>query len=178
MSRNKLIPSTLPRVALCLAGLIGALSAGCAETETGSDAAIDAGSLPANSGPDASSSPSVPTPPPVSLDASVTPPKLDASVGLDSALPTPDASTSVDASTKPSDASVPLDANVFNPIPTDTKPADWKLKPGSAQECPPEPPPIPIIGGLCAGIYFMCGWETSDGRQYSCTCDWVHYLCI
>jgi hypothetical protein len=45
-------------------------------------------------------------------------------------------------------------------------------------DCPAEPPPIPIIGGLCAGIYYGCGWTNQSGQQYSCICDWVHWLCI
>jgi hypothetical protein len=55
---------------------------------------------------------------------------------------------------------------------------EWKLNPGSFVDCPPEPPPIPIIGGLCAGIYYGCGWTNTKGDQYSCVCDWVHWLCI
>jgi hypothetical protein len=54
----------------------------------------------------------------------------------------------------------------------------WKLNEGSFVDCPAEPPPIPIIGGLCAGIYYGCGWTSQSGQQYSCICDWVHWLCI
>jgi hypothetical protein len=55
---------------------------------------------------------------------------------------------------------------------------EWKLNPGSFVDCPKEPPPIPLIGGLCAGIYYGCGWTNTKGDQYSCICDWVHWLCI
>lgn len=54
----------------------------------------------------------------------------------------------------------------------------WKLDDGSAPECPAEPPPIPIIGGPCLGIYFSCGWTDTSGATYTCICDWVHWLCI
>jgi hypothetical protein len=70
------------------------------------------------------------------------------------------------------------DASVFTPIPSDTKPGEWKLNKDSFVDCPAQPPEIPIIGGPCLGIYFMCGWTHPDGRQYSCTCDWIHWLCI
>lgn len=54
----------------------------------------------------------------------------------------------------------------------------WTLNADSAPECPDEPPPIPIIGGACLGIYFACGWTNQHGQVYSCICDWVHWLCI
>jgi hypothetical protein len=55
---------------------------------------------------------------------------------------------------------------------------EWKLVPGSAPECPPEPPPIPIIGGACLGLYYACDWQNAAGETYTCICDWVHWLCI
>ncbi len=55
---------------------------------------------------------------------------------------------------------------------------EWKLEPDSAPECPADPPPIPIIGGPCLGIYYFCGWKNPAGETYTCTCDWVHWLCI
>jgi len=54
----------------------------------------------------------------------------------------------------------------------------WTLNTDSADDCPAEPPPIPIIGGACLGIYFGCGWTNESKQTYSCVCDWVHWLCI
>jgi hypothetical protein len=71
-----------------------------------------------------------------------------------------------------------VDGGTSRALPTDTKPGEWTLNPDSAEPCPAEPPPIPIIGGACLGIYFGCGWTHPDGRTYSCVCDWVHWLCI
>jgi hypothetical protein len=56
--------------------------------------------------------------------------------------------------------------------------SDYKLEPDSDPECPPEPPPIPIIGGACLGVYYTCNWKNPAGETYTCTCDWVHWLCI
>jgi hypothetical protein len=82
-----------------------------------------------------------------------------------------------DAGAPPKDASGPhTDGGEFTPPPSGG--GTWKLNPGSFVDCPPEPPPIPIIGGLCAGIYYGCGWTNQSGQQYSCICDWVHWLCI
>jgi hypothetical protein len=55
---------------------------------------------------------------------------------------------------------------------------EWTLEPDSADECPPEPPPIPIVGGACLGLYYTCNWRNAAGETYFCTCDWVHWLCI
>jgi hypothetical protein len=55
---------------------------------------------------------------------------------------------------------------------------EWTLDPDSAEECPPEPPPIPIVGGACLGVYYTCNWRNAAGDTYFCTCDWVHWLCI
>lgn len=57
-------------------------------------------------------------------------------------------------------------------------PEGWTLNPDSFKDCPALPPPIPIIGGLCAGVYFGCGWTSAKGAKYSCVCDWIHWLCI
>ena len=82
-----------------------------------------------------------------------------------------------DAGAPPKDASGPhSDGGEFTPPPSGG--GAWKLNPGSFVDCPAEPPPIPIIGGLCAGIYYGCGWTNQSGQQYSCICDWVHWLCI
>lgn len=54
----------------------------------------------------------------------------------------------------------------------------WTLNADSAKECPAVPPPIPIVGGICVGVYFGCGWTNAAGQQYSCICDWIHWLCI
>jgi hypothetical protein len=54
----------------------------------------------------------------------------------------------------------------------------WTLNADSAKECPAVPPPIPIVGGICVGVYFSCGWTSAAGKKYSCTCDWIHWLCI
>jgi hypothetical protein len=71
-----------------------------------------------------------------------------------------------------------LDGGTSRSLPTGTSPGEWTLNPDSAEPCPAEPPPIPIIGGACLGIYFGCGWTHPDGRTYSCVCDWIHWLCI
>jgi len=62
--------------------------------------------------------------------------------------------------------------------PPDPAGGAWSLDDGSAAECPAEPPPIPIIGGPCIGIYFSCSWSNPGGEVYTCICDWVHWLCI
>lgn len=102
----------------------------------------------------------------------------------------PDASSSLDSGTK-TDAGNPLDDLIGSFFKDSGAPAadasftpppegggEWKLNPGSFVDCPKEPPPIPIIGGLCAGIYYGCGWTNTKGQQYSCICDWIHWLCI
>lgn len=163
---------------------------------------MDEGLDPGFGGPDTGTT----TPPVTTYDAST--PIYDASVpwtSADSSTPTtldsgvaptdaggskPDASSSLDSGAK-ADASNPLD-DLINGFFKDsgapkadagfTAPPDgggaWKLNPGSFQDCPPEPPPIPIIGGLCAGVYYGCGWTNGSGQQYSCICDWIHWLCI
>jgi hypothetical protein len=68
------------------------------------------------------------------------------------------------------------DAGTFTPPPDGG--GEWTLKADSAPECPPEPPPIPIIGGACLGIYYSCGWTNPAGQTYSCVCDWIHWLCL
>lgn len=64
----------------------------------------------------------------------------------------------------------------FTPPSTDG--GEWTLDDGSFVDCPAEPPPIPIVGGLCAGVYFFCTWTNESGQKYTCTCDWVHWLCL
>lgn len=97
---------------------------------------------------------------------------------LDADVPPADSGSPAD-----SGASSPEDAGTVIPLDDASVPAPegggaWKLKQGSAPECPEEPPPIPLLGGLCLGIYWSCGWENEQGQQYSCVCDWVHYLCL
>lgn len=110
------------------------------------------------------------------LDASVTPADATVMSTYPDAAPRPDATV---------DGSNPFDFGSLFPtgtpdssVPPEAGPGGWKLKPDSAKECPAEPPPLPIIGGLCTGIYFFCGWTNDKGQQYTCTCDWIHWLCI
>lgn len=101
----------------------------------------------------------------------------------DASSPTqPDPGPGTDPDVGPAPVS---DAGTEQPIPLDdasvpppTDGGKWTLKAGSAPECPEEPPPIPLLGGLCLGVYWSCGWENEAGEQYSCVCDWVHYLCL
>ena len=72
----------------------------------------------------------------------------------------------------------PVDDAGTGSIPAPTDGGKWTLKSGSAPDCPEEPPPIPLLGGLCLGVYWACGWENEAKEQYSCVCDWVHYLCL
>jgi hypothetical protein len=124
-------------------------------------------------------------------DASTPSTTQDSSAPKDASTAKSDASSALDSGAK-ADASNPLDDLIngffkdsgapspdasFNP-PPDGGGGAWKLNPGSFQDCPKEPPPIPIIGGLCAGVYYGCGWTNGAGQQYSCICDWIHWLCI
>jgi hypothetical protein len=72
----------------------------------------------------------------------------------------------------------PVDDAGTGSIPPPTDGGKWTLKSGSAPDCPPEPPPIPLLGGVCIGFYWQCGWENEAKQQYSCVCDLVHYLCV
>ncbi len=72
----------------------------------------------------------------------------------------------------------PIDDAGTGSIPAPTDGGKWTLKSGSAPDCPPEPPPIPLLGGVCLGVYWACGWENEAKEQYSCVCDWVHYICL
>lgn len=51
-------------------------------------------------------------------------------------------------------------------------------KADNPKECPSLAPPNPI--GICLGlpIYVICGYGTDGGPQYTCTCDWYHWLCV
>jgi hypothetical protein len=136
---------------------------------------------------------------PVSTGTSTSPVRPGSSSGTTSSSSTSTtAASSSDAGTRPSAAgsdasaqsgSADIDGLIgdlfgdsdggFKPPPGDGGASgDWKLEPDSDQDCPPEPPPIPIVGGACLGLYYTCNWRNSAGDTYFCTCDWVHWLCV
>jgi hypothetical protein len=45
-------------------------------------------------------------------------------------------------------------------------------------ECPSLAPPNPAGNCLGLPIYVLCGYGKEGGQQYSCTCDWYHWLCV
>lgn len=160
-------------------------AAGCAETEDALQSVLD--SSVAYTQPDAYVPPTLgPTTGNPTIPDNTSPYSYpDASVELDATASYPDAAPRPDASV---DGSNPFDFGSLFPSGTpdssvapssgDAGASGWKLNADSAKECPQEPPPLPIIGGLCVGIYWMCGWTNAQGQKYSCTCDWIHYLCI
>jgi hypothetical protein len=44
-------------------------------------------------------------------------------------------------------------------------------------ECPSLAPPNPVGNCLGLPIYVICGYGAEGGQQYTCTCDWYHWLC-
>lgn len=167
-----------------------ALLAGCAESgvddvlegatapDAGGPSGIDA---PAQAADDAGSAPSVSI-----LDTgSAASPRSDAG-GVAAPAPSSqagDAGRDASGSLSPDELGGLLD-DLFGPgadagfTPPGPTGGEWKLADGSFAECPAEPPPIPIIGGPCLGIYFDCNWTHESGATYTCVCDWVHWLCI
>lgn len=189
---NLLSSLRLARGARVIVLALSALAA-CAETEDALDELLD------DAGQNAVAQDSGIPWTPAYPDAAITI-YPDAGQSIDSGA-VADASSSVDSSTG-SDAATTTDAGGFiggligggdasatdagwSPPPgqqpdagTADNPEGWKLNADSYKDCPALPPPIPIIGGLCAGIYFGCGWTSAKGAKYSCTCDWIHWLCI
>jgi hypothetical protein len=45
-------------------------------------------------------------------------------------------------------------------------------------ECPSLAPPNPVGNCLGLPIYLICGYGAEGGQQYTCTCDWYHWLCV
>lgn len=45
-------------------------------------------------------------------------------------------------------------------------------------ECPSLAPPNPVGDCLGLPIYVICGYGKQGGAEYTCTCDWYHWLCI
>jgi hypothetical protein len=77
-----------------------------------------------------------------------------------------------DAGAKPHDPSKnPLDpkGNVNQMLPP---------KADNPKECPSLAPPNPVGDCLGLPIYVICGYGSQGGAQYTCTCDWYHWLCI
>jgi hypothetical protein len=183
---------------LALAALTGCAESGTDEEPFDPNGAYDAGvsgnpqpTYDASTGPSVTQDAGIPWTP---IDAGPSGTDAGSSAPKDAGASKPDATVSGDGGNR--DAAVPgggglniddLITGLFGDggAPADggfTPPPDgggeWSLNPGSFVDCPPEPPPIPIIGGLCAGIYYGCGWTNQSGQQYSCICDWVHWLCI
>jgi hypothetical protein len=49
--------------------------------------------------------------------------------------------------------------------------------PNNPKECPAGAPANPV--GPCLGLPIYVGCNYTNGqRQYSCVCDWYHWLCI
>ena len=51
-------------------------------------------------------------------------------------------------------------------------------KADNPKECPSLAPPNPVGDCLGLPIYVICGYGKEGGAQYTCTCDWYHWLCI
>ncbi|MFM2418151.1 MAG: hypothetical protein RL385_2874 [Pseudomonadota bacterium] len=185
-------PAPLFRPALVLSFALAALAA-CAEVPAGDDspsadaatAAPDAGGSPSPSDAGTASSPSFT--PTTATGGSTVKPAAPSKPATGTASPVADASTGSGLegiATNLGSLFTTNDAGVRQVNPdagTNPPPAGggkWTLNADSADECPDEPPPIPIIGGACLGIYYGCGWTNESKQTYSCVCDWVHWLCV
>ncbi|MFM2418671.1 MAG: hypothetical protein RL385_3394 [Pseudomonadota bacterium] len=189
-------PASLSRRSLVLSYTLAVLAA-CAEVPAADDspgadaatAAPDAGGSPSGSpsGGDAGIASSPGFTPTTATGGSTVKPAAPSTPATGTASAMPDASTGSGLEgivTNLGNLFTANDAGVrqVSPDAGSSPPPEgggkWTLNADSADECPDEPPPIPIIGGACLGIYYGCGWTNESKQTYSCVCDWVHWLCI